>query len=234
MRSFQTGCVVEQQAAVKIEYFGEEQVAMKKTARRIIDEDINPYVDEWEKEGIYPAHTVFKKLGSAGLLGVNKPVEYGGMGLDFKYNIALNEEFGHINCGAVPMSIAVQTDMATPALARFGSDELKRSFLEPSVLGDMVACLGVSEPGGGSDVAANTTSAIRRGDDLIINGQKMWITNAFQADWMCLLANTSEGHREYSPDLQLPCFIDLFVSPQEQVPDLPAHGHTRHPPGQED
>jgi len=194
MRSFQTGCVVEQQAAVKIEYFGEEQMAMKKTAKRIIDEDINPYVDEWEKEGIYPAHTVFKKLGSAGLLGVNKPVEYGGMGLDFKYNIALNEEFGHINCGAVPMSIAVQTDMATPALARFGSDELKRSFLEPSVLGDMVACLGVSEPGGGSDVAANTTAAVRRGDDLIINGQKMWITNAFQADWMCLLANTSEGH----------------------------------------
>ena len=94
------------------------------------------------------------------------------------------------------MSIAVQTDMATPALARFGSDQLKRTFLEPSVLGDMVACLGVSEPGGGSDVAANTTSAIRRGDDLIINGQKMWITNAFQADWMCLLANTSEGHRK--------------------------------------
>jgi len=167
---------------------------MKKTAKRIIDEDINPHVDQWEQEGIYPAHTVFKKLGSAGLLGVNKPVEYGGMGLDFKFNIALNEELGHINCGAIPMSIAVQTDMATPALARFGSDHLKRTFLEPSVLGDMVACLGVSEPGGGSDVAANTTSAIRRGDDLIINGQKMWITNAFQADWMCLLANTSEGH----------------------------------------
>ena len=196
LRGLQTGCVVRQQAAIKSEYFGEEQMSMKKTAKRIIDEDINPYVDQWEEEGIYPAHTVFKKLGSAGLLGVNKPMEYGGMGLDFKFNIALNEELGHINCGAVPMSIAVQTDMATPALARFGSDQLKRTFLEPSVLGDMVACLGVSEPGGGSDVAANTTSAIRRGDDLIINGQKMWITNAFQADWMCLLANTSEGHRK--------------------------------------
>jgi len=193
-RGLQTGRVVGQQAAMQASYFGEEQEAMKRTARRIIDEDINPYVDQWEKEGIYPAHTVFKKLGSAGLLGVNKPVEYGGMGLDFKYNIALNEELGHINCGAVPMSIAVQTDMATPALARFGSDELKKSFLEPSVLGDMVACLGVSEPGGGSDVAANTTTARRQGEDLIINGQKMWITNAFQADWMCLLANTSAGH----------------------------------------
>merc|ERR1711872_892632 len=174
-------------------YFSEEQEAMKKTARRIIDEDINPYVDKWEKEDIYPAHTVFKKLGSAGLLGVNKPVEYGGMGLDFKYNVALNETLGSIHCGGVPMSIAVQTDMATPALARFGSDYVKKEFLQPSIAGDVVACLGVSEPGGGSDVAACKTTATRVGDDLVINGQKMWITNAFQADWMCLLANTQEG-----------------------------------------
>jgi len=193
-RGLHSSGVLLQQAALQVDYFEEEQRSMQKTVRRIIDEDINPYVDQWEEEGMYPAHTVFKKLGSAGLLGVNKPVEFGGMGLDFKYNIALNEELGHINCGGVPMSIAVQTDMATPALARFGSEELKRNFLEPSVLGDFVACLGVSEPGGGSDVAANTTTAIRQGDDLIINGQKMWITNAFQADWMCLLANTSEGH----------------------------------------
>jgi len=192
--------VLGQQAALELDFFEEEQRSMQKTARRIIDEDINPFVDQWEAEGLYPAATVMKKLGDAGLLGVNKPVEYGGMGLDFKYNIALNEELGNINCGGVPMSIAVQTDMATPALARFGSHELKKEFLEPSVLGDKVACLGVSEPGGGSDVAAATTSAVRRGDDLIINGQKMWITNAFQADWMCLLANTSEGkpHRNKS------------------------------------
>jgi len=173
---------------------------MQKTAQRIIDEDINPFVTQWEEEGMYPAAKVFKKLGDAGLLGVNKPVEYGGMGLDFKYNIALNETLGSIHCGGVPMSIAVQTDMATPALSRFGSHELKKEFLEPSVLGDKVACLGVSEPGGGSDVAAATTTAKRVGDDLVINGQKMWITNAFQADWMCLLANTREGnpHRNKS------------------------------------
>jgi len=174
-------------------YYEEEQKSMQKTVRKIIDEDINPYVDEWEAAGSYPAHKVFKKLGDAGLLGVNKPEEYGGMGLNFKFNVALNEEIGTINCGGVPMSIAVQTDMATPALARFGSEKLKRDFLAPSIAGDVVACLGVSEPGGGSDVASATTSAIRRGDDLVINGQKMWITNAFQADWICLLANTSDG-----------------------------------------
>merc|ERR1719147_593960 len=193
-RPLHTSPALAQQAApVQDSFFGLEQREMQKTAQRIIDEDINPFVTQWEEEGAYPAHQVFKKLGDAGLLGVNKPVEYGGMGLDFKYNIALNEELGNINCGGVPMSIAVQTDMATPALARFGSHELKKDFLEPSVLGDKVACLGVSEPGGGSDVASATTSAVRRGDDLIINGQKMWITNAFQADWMCLLANTGEG-----------------------------------------
>jgi len=199
-RDLHTSKGVNQQAAVQLDFYEEEQRSMQKTARRIVDEDINPYVDQWEAEGMYPAAQVFKKLGDAGLLGVNKPVEYGGMGLNFKYNIALNEELGNIKCGGVPMSIAVQTDMATPALARFGSHELKKTFLEPSVLGDAVACLGVSEPGGGSDVAAATTSAVRRGDDLIINGQKMWITNAFQADWMCLLANTSEGapHRNKS------------------------------------
>jgi len=182
-------------------FFNEEQREMRKTAKRIIDEDINPFVNQWEEEGMYPAAKVFKKLGNAGLLGVNKPVEYGGMGLDFKYSVALNEELGHIQCGGVPMSIAVQTDMATPALARFGSHELKKNFLEPSIMGDMVACLGVSEPGGGSDVAAATTSAVRVGDDLVINGQKMWITNAFQADWMCLLANTSQGHAHRNKSL---------------------------------
>jgi len=174
---------------------------MQSTARKIIETDINPFVDGWEEAGNYPAKQVFKKLGAAGLLGVNKPVEYGGMGLSFKYNMAMSETLGYINCGGVPMSIAVQTDMATPALARFGSDHLKEQFLEPSIKGDFVACLGVTEPGGGSDVAAITTTARPQGEDLVINGQKMWITNAFQADWMCLLANTSEGQPHLNKSL---------------------------------
>ena len=110
---------------------------MQKTVKSIIDNDINPYVDEWEASGQYPAKTVFKKLAAAGLLGVNKPVEYGGMGLNFKYSVALNEGLGHIRCGAIPMSIAVQTDMATPALARFGSEYVKREFLAPSISGEV-------------------------------------------------------------------------------------------------
>ena len=111
-----------QQAAVA-SYFEEDQLALQKTTKSIIDNDINPYVDEWEASGQYPAKQVFKKLADAGLLGVNKPVEYGGMGLNFKYSIAFNETMGHVRCGAVPMSVAVQTDMATPALARFTHED---------------------------------------------------------------------------------------------------------------
>jgi citronellyl-CoA dehydrogenase len=103
------------------------------------------------------------------------------------------EAIGAANCGGVPMAIGVHTDMCTPALARFGSDELRREFLAPAIAGDMVGCLGVSEPGGGSDVAAVKTTARKDGGDYVINGSKMWITNGLKADWCCLLANTSEG-----------------------------------------
>ncbi len=103
------------------------------------------------------------------------------------------ETLGLIRCGGVPMAIGVQTDMCTPALARFGSDELKREFLAPAIAGDMVGCIGVSEPGAGSDVSAIKSYARKDGDDYLISGQKMWITNSLQADWMCMLVNTSDG-----------------------------------------
>ncbi|XP_010180464.1 PREDICTED: probable acyl-CoA dehydrogenase 6, partial [Mesitornis unicolor] len=166
----------------------------------IIDKEINPFVDKWEEEGQFPAHKVFKTLGQAGFLGVDKPTEYGGMGLDFSYSIAVAEELGNIRCGGVPMAIGVQAGMATPALTRFGSDELKKQFLVPTIAGDIVACLGISEAGAGSDVANIKTTAVRKGDEYVINGGKMWTTSGCQADWMCLLANTSEGppHRNKS------------------------------------
>nr|ACO10781.1 Probable isovaleryl-CoA dehydrogenase [Caligus rogercresseyi] len=183
-------------------FYEESHLALQQTLQAVIQKEIESHVNTWESQGQYPAHEVFKILGSAGLLGVSKPVEYGGSGLDFKYTVALNEELGKISCGGVPMSIAVQTDMSTPALSRFGSHELKKQFLEPSIKGDYVSCLGVSEPGAGSDVASIRTNARRNGDDLLINGSKMWITNGLQADWMCLLANTedqeSNPHRNKS------------------------------------
>ena len=170
-----------------------EHEELKRNLKRFIDDEINPHVDEWEAAEIFPAHEVFKKLGSLGYLGLTKPEAFGGAGLDYSYAVVMAEALGHIRCGGLPMAIGVQTDMATPALARFGSDALRQEFLAPAIAGDMVACIGVSEPGAGSDVAAIKTTARKDGDDYIINGGKMWITNSLQADWMCLLANTSEG-----------------------------------------
>jgi citronellyl-CoA dehydrogenase len=163
------------------------------TVTKFVQNEINPHVEEWERAEGFPAHALFKKLGDLGLLGVKYPEEYGGLGLDFSYSMVMAEALGAADCGGVPMAIGVHTDMCTPALARFGSDELRREYLVPSIAGDVVGCLGVSEPGGGSDVAAVKTSARKDGDDYVLNGTKMWITNGMQADWCCTLANTREG-----------------------------------------
>jgi citronellyl-CoA dehydrogenase len=170
-----------------------EHQQLADTVSRFVTDEINPYVDEWEKAEQFPSHEVFKKLGRLGLLGVKYPEEYGGLGLDFSYSAVMAEALGDCNCGGVPMAIGVHTDMCTPALARFGSDALKQEFLAPAIAGDVVGCLGVSEPGGGSDVAAVKTTARKDGGDYVINGSKMWITNGMMADWICLLANTSDG-----------------------------------------
>ena len=163
---------------------------MRDALRRIIAEEINPHVDQWEEDRIFPAHEVFKKLGDAGFLGLCKPEQFGGLGLDYSYGVMMAETLGEIDCGAVPMAIGVQTDMCSPALARFGNDELREEFLAPAITGDAVGCIGVSEPEAGSDVASIRTTARKDGDDYVINGTKMWITNATQADFICLLANT--------------------------------------------
>jgi citronellyl-CoA dehydrogenase len=173
--------------------FTHEHLEIQKTLKRFIDAEINPHVDEWEAAEIFPAHEVFKKLGNLGLLGLTKPEAFGGAGLDYSYAMAMAEALGHIECGGVPMAIGVQTDMCTPALARFGSDELRREFLVPAIAGDMVGCIGVSEPAAGSDVAGIKSVARKDGDDYVITGQKMWITNSLQADWMCMLVNTGDG-----------------------------------------
>ena len=173
--------------------YTQEHQELQRSVKKFIETEINPHVDAWEAAEIFPAHELFKKMGDAGFLGINKPQAYGGMGLDYSYQLAFVEALGDVNCGGVPMAIGVQTDMATPALARFGSDELRKEFLAPSIAGDLVCSIGVSEPGAGSDVASIKTFAKKDGDDYVITGTKMWITSGTQSDWICLLANTSEG-----------------------------------------
>nr|AAR05190.1 predicted acyl-CoA dehydrogenases [uncultured marine proteobacterium ANT8C10] len=171
-----------------------DHIAIADTVRSFIEKEINPYTDEWEKEGIFPAHELFKKMGNLGLLGISREERFGGMGLDYSYETVFSEELGLISSGGVAMAIGVQTNMATPSLSLHGSDELRRDFLMPAISGDMVCSIAVSEPSAGSDVSAIKTTAKKDGDDYIINGTKMWITNSTQADFICLLANTGEGN----------------------------------------
>jgi len=178
----------------------QEHEELRRTVERFVEQELNPHVDEWEEAGIFPAHEVFRRLGELGLLGLTKPEAYGGAALDYSYSVVMAEALGNTRCGGVPMAIGVQTDMATPALARFGSDELRAEFLAPAIAGEQVACVGVSEPGAGSDVAGIRTTARKDGGDYVVSGGKLWITSGAQADWMCCLANTSEGspHRNKS------------------------------------
>jgi citronellyl-CoA dehydrogenase len=177
-----------------------EHREMMSSIRRFISAEIDPYVDEWEAAEIFPAHELFRKMGRLGYLGITKPEAYGGLGLDFSFALAAAEAMGHARAQGVAMGVGVQSNMATPALAAFGSDALRREFLAPAIAGEMVASIGVSEQGAGSDVASLQTRAKRDGDDYVINGSKMWITNGTQADWICLLCNTSDGpvHRNKS------------------------------------
>lgn len=178
-----------------------EHKEIYRQVKAFVDNELNPNVSEWEKAGIWPAHEVLKKMGSLGLLGIAKPEAYGGMGLDYSYEVVFAQALGNCNCGSLPMAIGVQTDMATPALARFGSDALRKEYLAPAIAGDMVVSIAVSEAGAGSDVASIKTTARKEGGDYVINGSKMWITNGTQSDWACMLVNTSDGKAHQNKSL---------------------------------
>ena len=178
----------------------DEHQIFRKTLRDLFEREIEPHVDAWEAARTFPAHELFPKLGAVGLLGLEYETAYGGMGADHSFTVVAGEEMGRISCGGIPMAMAVQMSMATPALARYGSDELKAKYLAPSVRGELVASIAVTEPDAGSDVAGIRTRAVRDGDEWVINGAKLYITTGTQADWLCLLARTSDepGYRGMS------------------------------------
>ena len=181
-------------------YFTKDHELVRKAVRDFVNREINPYVDEWEEKGIAPLHDLFKKMGDLGFLGIRYDEKYGGEGLDYWYETVVMEELARIKCGGVPMAIAVQMSMATPAIDEFGSEYLKETYLKPAIKGDMVAAIAVTEPDAGSDVAAIKTFARKDGDSYILNGSKTYITNGTQADFLTLLARSSEekGYHSFS------------------------------------
>lgn len=178
----------------------DEHEQFRALIRKYVENEINPHIDEWEQAEMMPLHEIFSDMAKLGLLGLEYESAYGGGDADHVYTVILGEEIGRCHHGSLPMALGVQVDMATPSLARFGTPEQKEKYLAPALRGEMVTSIAVSEPDAGSDVAAIKTRATRDGDEWVINGSKMWITNSLQADWLCLLARTSDegGYRGMS------------------------------------
>jgi citronellyl-CoA dehydrogenase len=166
-----------------------EHEAFRDSVRRFAEAELAPRAREFDEMGRIDK-SLFKRMGDLGLLGLRYDPEWGGAGLDWSFSVVMYEELGRCDNAGVTMGISVHTDMATPSLHEFGSEELKAQYLGPSIAGEMVSAVAVTEPDAGSDVAGIKTRAVRDGDDWVINGSKTYITNAATADWLCLLAVT--------------------------------------------
>jgi citronellyl-CoA dehydrogenase len=186
--------------AVNQIYFSKDHDLVRQAVRDFVKKEINPNMDEWEEKGEAPLHDLFKKMGNLGFLGIRYDPKYGGQGLDYWYEAVLLEEIGHVQGMGVPIAIGVQTSSATPAIDQFGSEYLKETYLKPAIAGDMITSIAITEPGAGSDVSAIATTAKKDGDAYVINGTKIYITNGAQADFLTLLARTSDepGYHAFS------------------------------------
>lgn len=172
--------------------FTPEHDQFRASIRRYVDERINPNVDQWERDKRMPMHELVADLAQLGAVGLEYDPAYNGQSADHLFTLVLSEELGRVDNGAFPMAFGVHVAMATPSLHAHGSDALKAEYLAPAMVGEMIAGVAVTEPDTGSDVAGIKTTARRDGDDWVINGHKMFITNALQADWLCVLARTSD------------------------------------------
>jgi len=180
-------------------YATPEHQLFRETVRKFVEEEMRPRAREFDEANRIDK-VLFRKMGDLGMLGLRYDPAYGGAGLDWSFTAVLFEELGRSDNAGASLAVSVHTDMATPSLAQFGNEELKRRYLTPAIAGETVSAIAVTEPDAGSDVSAIKTRALRDGDDWVINGSKIYITNAANADWLCLLAVTDPeaGHGGFS------------------------------------
>jgi len=190
--------------------FTDEHEQLRESIRSFVFKELRPHAEEWE-ESTFP-DSVFRRMGELGLLGLSYPEQYGGQGGDYYCNLVLAEEIVHSNCGGLAMGIAVHTDMATPPVHIFGTEEQKQAYLVPSIRGEKISCLGITEPDAGSDVSGIKTRAVRDGDEWVINGSKTYITNGHRADFIVLVTKTDadagyDGFTLFIVDMDAPGVI---------------------------
>ena len=173
-------------------YFTEEHQMFRATVKKFCQEEIARNAWEWEEAHEYPRE-IFKKAGELGLFGIRISPEHGGAGMDWWASAAAYDALRYTDFPSLNIGFMVQADLTVPLIDELGSDELRREFMQPAVSGDRIAALGISEPDCGSDVAAMRTTAREDGGDLVINGQKLWITNGVIADFILLAVRTGDN-----------------------------------------
>jgi alkylation response protein AidB-like acyl-CoA dehydrogenase len=173
--------------------FNDHHEALRESIHAFVVKELAPHAEEWE-ETTFP-DSVFRRMGELGLLGLSYPEEYGGQGGDYYYSLVRAECMSYSGSGGTNMGFAVQTDMVLPPIHLLGTEEQKQRYLVPGIKGQKIGCLGITEPGAGSDVAGIRTKAIRDGDDYLITGSKTFITNGPRADFILLVAKTDPEAR---------------------------------------
>ena len=174
--------------------FTPEHQLFRRTLRDYVERELAPHALEWDEAGIFPRE-IFRGMAEIGALGINYPESVGGAGGDYWFVVVLAEELTRCQNSGVNMGLLVQSQIATPIIDQIGTAEQKKEFLVPALAGEKIAALGISEPDAGSDVASLRTTARRSGDEYVINGAKMWITNGTRADFITLAVRTGgPGH----------------------------------------
>ena len=184
-------------------YFTEEHRMIADQIRQFVEKEVMPFGEEWEEAEQVPREPL-RKLGELGLLGMRHPEEYGGSNLDALSSVVLAEQLGYSTFGGFTATVTVHTDMASPHLTRYGTDEQKQKYLPSIITGETVTAIAVTEPDAGSDVASMRTIARRDGNHYILNGSKMFITNGVYGDLVFVAARTD-------PDAKGSQGISMFI-----------------------
>ena len=174
---------------MKRSWFTEEHAIFQQHLRRFMEKEVVPNIDRWEEERMVP-RDVWRRMGAYGYLCPFLPEEYGGSGVDFSYSVIVGEELARSTCSGLTTGVRVHADIVVPYVAEFGTPEQKAEILPGCTSGDVIMAIGMTEPGCGSDLAALKTTAIRDGDDYVINGQKTFISNGITCDWVVLAVKT--------------------------------------------
>jgi acyl-CoA dehydrogenase len=190
--------------------FNEQHEMFRQAVRSFVQKEVEPLVDEWEEAGQIPK-SIWPRMGALGFLGVEYDEKYGGGGADFLTTAVLCEEAARSRCAAFAMALGVHTDMASPHLYWTGSEALKEKYLPGICRGEQLTAIAVTEPGGGSDVAAIRTRAVRDGGDYVLNGSKMFITNGVMADLVFVAVRIESGERDKRDEGKRHRGISMFL-----------------------